>query len=110
MRVRTKRKKRIFSAAVLREGEGVVPRDQESGRSQLLPEAGSAVRGVAEEQAGPQPVGSAALCREQCPADWVPGARLVARLGARLEARHRPLEVVESGRSSADRARSPGPP
>ena len=82
-----------------REAEGAVPKDQESGRSRLLPEVGSAA------QVGRAPVArSAAYLREQHPADRVLGA--VARLGAHLGARHRPLVVA--GESA--RVRLPGPP
>jgi hypothetical protein len=40
MRLRTKRRRRISSVAALREAEEAVQRDQESGRSQPLQEAG----------------------------------------------------------------------
>src|ERR1700674_4148594 len=104
MRARTKKKRRISSAVAPREVGGVVPRDQGSGRSHLLPEAGSAEprEAVAQELAG----GLAAFFRGQ-PADRVPAALLPVRLGPPLEARHPPLVAGDQGPAQA---RPPGPP
>src|ERR1700737_210091 len=100
MRVRTKKKRRISSAAALREAEGAGPRAQESGRSQLLAGADSAAPGGAGEQAGPPAGDSAAFFRVQRPADWVPGAPLEPR----------PPVAVDSESEPGLRALPPGPP
>src|SRR6267378_2697272 len=110
MRARTRKKRRISSAAALREAEGAVPRDRESGRSRPLPEAGSAVLGVAEEQACPPPGDSAVFFPGHRPADWVPEVPPVARLGAPLEARHRPPVAADSESEPAARPPPPGLP
>jgi hypothetical protein len=102
MRPKTKKKRRISSVAALREAEGAVPRDQESGRSRPLPAVGSAA------QVGRAPVvRSAAYLRERHPADLVLGA--VARLGTHLEARHRSLVAAGEPAQAVARARSPAP-
>src|SRR6267378_6922177 len=110
MRARTRKKRRISSAAALREAEGAVPRDRESGRSRPLPEAGSAVLGVAEEQACPPPGDSAVFFPGHRPADWVPEVPPVARLGAPLEARHRPPVAADSESEPVARPPPPGLP
>src|ERR1700716_1403212 len=90
MKVRTKKKRKISSAAVLRGAEGAVPKDRESGRSRLLPEAASVAPGVPGDQAERPPAAdSAALFRRPAPAGPARGAPPVVRLGAPLEARHR---------------------
>lgn len=115
MRVRTKKKRRISSAAALREVEGAVPKDQESARSHPLPVAGSVAQVaalVAEEPAGRPPAvaGSAAFLRlAQPPANRV-GALPVAPPALHLEARHLPLVAAgQAARVLAAQARLPDP-
>ena len=96
--------------AALQGAEGAVPKDQENGRSRLLPEVASAAWAAAEQAGRPPVEASAASCRGHPPADRVLGALPVARLGAHLEARHRPLVAAgESEQAPADQARPPGP-
>jgi hypothetical protein len=86
--------------AALREAEGAVPKDQESGRSPLWLEVGSVAQVVRAQVAR-----SAVLFREQHPVDPMPGVPRVGRLGVPWGPPHRPR--VLPGESA--RVRPPGP-